>query len=246
MGGGPCYDGVFDGSPFGAGIVRGFNAYDDTRIFFGHFGGRGGLHVRLIVFILGSAHTGANDIEESEDASFGTVDDVSFEILEIFVAGGACVGNGGNAIAEGEAVGEERVIACVGTLFPGAGVNVDVDVDEARGDVQAHKVDGFEGAGRIDGFGDFGDLAFSNRDVVDGAEAIPGIDEVTVFEKQIILCWLGAGAEAQGQQQGEFHACQDISHGGACQKGGLFSISHFCKDLPKDLPKGAGDRSSLE
>ena len=107
--------------------------------------------------------------------------------------------------AQREAVRVDAVVAGVGALLAGARVDVDVDVDEAGGHVEARDVDDLEGLGGVDPRGDRGDLAVGDGHVADGAHAVLRVDDVAAPEQQVVLR-LGRGARGDGRSERQARA----------------------------------------
>ena len=113
-------------------VVRRLDADDQALVLERHL--RGGLrvHVGEVLLELSAAHPVADDVEEGEHAGARAIDDARLEVLEVPPAGAARVGDRGDADAEREAVGIDAVVAGVRAALAGAGVDVGVNVDQAR------------------------------------------------------------------------------------------------------------------
>src|SRR5688572_14809061 len=111
-----------------------------------------------------------------------------FELLEISPPTPAGVHHGGHAAAEGKSVRRYAAgaVAQVGFGF-GAVVNVNVDVDQTRSHEQSGSVDYLSGLCGWNVGCYLGDLAGSNGHIQDGIDLIPGINDVSAFDKKIEL-----------------------------------------------------------
>ena len=130
------------------------------------------------------------------------------EVVEIAVTGTARVGHRRDARSERKIIGPDAVVARVGVDFAGAGVDMNVNVDQARRHIQTGCVHHFEGAGRIDVRRHRGNLAVANRDVANRAHLVLGVNDVTALQQQIVL---GLGERAGTEQ----HQCQHNSQDAA-------------------------------
>src|SRR5205823_5493798 len=97
------------------------------------------------------------------------------------------VDHGGHAGAKTECVGLHAVVAGPGVADARGVEQMRVDVHQTGRDVEAAGVDDLAGARRIDGGGDFGDLAGLNGHVAERVDVVSGIDDVSAFEQQVIL-----------------------------------------------------------
>ena len=127
------------------------------------------------------------------------IDHVVFEIGEIAPAGAARVRHGGHAAAEREAIGIDAVVARIGAARARSGVDVHVDVDETRRDVQPFNIDYLAGLVCCNGGCDVGNLMIFDRNVPDGIDVVLRIDHVAVLEKKIVrgLRYEWSGAKKQ-------------------------------------------------
>ena len=146
-----------------------------------------------------------DDVEEREDACFRAVDDARLEVFEVAPAGGSGVGDGGHAAPKREAVGIHAVVAGVGATLAHPGKDVDVDVDEARSDIEPRDVDHLQGAGRIEAGGDRRHLAVRDGDITHGTDPVAGVDDVATFQQQIVLLLrlLGRDPADRGQHEAQ-------------------------------------------
>ena len=189
-------------------------ADDQPRILLRHVGRRLGLHVVEILLVLPAAHAVADDVEEGEDAGLGSIDDALLEVLEVAPAGASGVRNGCHTDAERVAVGIQAVVTGVGSPLPCSGVGVRVNVDQARRHVQPGHVDRLQRVGRIELRVDGGDLSVGDRDVSDGADLVPRVDDMPAAKQQIVLRAAGwslrrlAGGRCQEKRCGH-RKCDD-------------------------------------
>ena len=181
--------------------MRRLDADDDAAIFPRHVGRRLGFHVVEIVLELGTAHAGADDIEEREHARLRSIDDALLEVLEVAPAGAPRVGDRRHAGAKREAVGVHAVVAGVGSLLARPRKHVRVDVDETGHDLKARDVDRLRRVGRIDLRRDGGDLPGRDRDIARRADVVARIDHVPAAQQQLVSRRLGAAREPEGHQQ---------------------------------------------
>jgi hypothetical protein len=97
---------------------------------------------------------------------------------------------------------------------------VDVDVDQAGGDIKPGNVDHLAGSGGGNGGGYFGDLAVLNGDVAAGADAVFGVDEMAALEQQIVG---GLGETEGGEEKSpDTHTGCHYNHGNAFDVVGCF------------------------
>jgi len=115
------------------------------------------------------------------------IDDPILEIVEILPARGSSVDDRGDACAEGIAVGIQAVVAGIRSAFAGSGIHVHVNVDEPRRHVEPGRIDDFQGVDRADVRGHCRHFPACNGDIADGADVVPGIDEVTALQQEIVL-----------------------------------------------------------
>lgn len=185
--------------------MGGLDADEKARKFLNHVGGGGGIHVICILLCRLGAHAAANDIEEGKDASFGAVNDAIFEVGKVFVTRAAGVGDGGDAAAEGEAVGIDAVVAIITINETCTGVDVSVNVDEAGRDVQAFGVDGLCGVSGEDVFFYGGDFAIANGYVTNFMDVVHGVKDGGVFDKQVVFFLSEERGRKKQQEQKSFH-----------------------------------------
>src|SRR6185437_1935761 len=149
------------------------------------------LHISEIVFKARTAHSSPDDIDESEDAGVLAVDDVLFEVFEVAPAGAAGIADGGYAIAKGEAVRPDAVVAGIGVSFTSGSVIVRVNVNQPRRDVIAGYIDGLGRIAGIEVVGYGRDFAIFDRDVHDAINVIFRVDDMPVLEQQVIRQGIG-------------------------------------------------------
>ncbi len=122
------FDRAVDGVPRGSLEVGCLDTDDQVRIFFHHGGAGGGVHLGDIVFHARPVHPGAHDIQPGQDARLCVIDRAGFEGFEVAVSGAPGVHGRGDSVWQRVVIGLEIQIGA-------AGVEVGVDVDEARRDV---------------------------------------------------------------------------------------------------------------
>ena len=187
--------------------------------------------VVLLGGIVVVGHAGADDVDEGEDAGTGVVDDAAAELGEVSPAGGAGVGDGGDAVGDGHGIGRDGEVAVAPGVVAKAGEDVDVDVDEARSEVEAGDIDRLLcGAGGNRGL-DGGDLAIANGDVALGVDVVLGVDDVAVAEDEVVL--LGRrrdSAEEKGGGQDAEHGWE-YSQAGPCAPAAIY----LCRGLDCSL-----------
>ncbi len=152
-------------------------------------------------------HAGADDVDEGEDAGLGVVDDAVAELGEVSPAGGAAVGDGGDAVGNGHGVGLDAEVAVAPGVVAKSDEDVNVDVDEAGSEVETGDVDGFFGGAGGDGWLDGGDLAIANGNVSLHVDVVLRVDDVAVAKNEIVL--LSMGRDSKGKKGGG----QDTEHG---------------------------------
>jgi len=65
-----------------------------------------------------------------------------------------------------------------------------MDVDEAQRDTLSSGVDGFRGLRRRNVRRNRGDLAVLDRDIANGVNVVPGVDDVPpVISRSYVVCW---------------------------------------------------------
>src|SRR3954467_394987 len=111
------------------------DADDQAGILERHFSGSITVHVLEILLEVRSAHAAAHDIEHGQNTRFGAVDNALLEVLEVAPAGTAGVNDGGDAYAEGKAVGINAVVAGIGITLTSPGIDVSMNVNEAGSDI---------------------------------------------------------------------------------------------------------------
>ena len=110
------------------------SADDVLAVLFDRLGAERGVHFADVLF--GSTdHTSADDIDKGQDAGLGGVDDGTLEVGHILPASTACIYDGGHAVGQGVLVGKEPAAI--------SSIDVDVDIDQARSDIEAGHVDDF-------------------------------------------------------------------------------------------------------
>ena len=166
--------------------MRGFEADDCLRMFPGHLSRALRVHVFGVLFDLAAAHPITDDVDEGEDAGLGAVNHALLEVLEIAPARSARVDHRRRATAEAVPVGVDAQVARIGAPAR-ARIDVDVNVDEARRDIQAVEVDHLRGGRRGDVLFDGGDQAFRDRHVPRLVDVVLRIDDVAVFQQQIVF-----------------------------------------------------------
>ena len=148
-------------------------------------------------------HAESDDVQHREDACCGAIDDAVSEILEVAPPGTAHVDHRGHARAEAELVRQHAVVAGPGVLHAGGGKDVDMRVDETRGDVEAADIDDGPGLCGIDIAAHGRDLPVGNGDVHDGVDVVARIDDVSALEQDLIAdLSAGAGNGENNQQNG--------------------------------------------
>ncbi len=89
---------------------------------------------------------------------------------------------------------------------------MDVDIDEAGGEVEAGDVYGLLGGAGRDRRLDGGDLAVENRYIAVGVDVVLRVDDVAVAEDEIVLLGLRR-VRLRGERTGEEQDNQDARHG---------------------------------
>ena len=181
------FDRALDRRPLGTGVVRGLDPYDQAFVSHRHVRRRLGFHVGQVLLELVAAHAGADDIEERQDSGFRSIDDAILEIVEAPPARRSCVGNRGDARSQRETVRIQAVVAGVRSAFARSGIRVNVNVDESRRDVESGRIDHFQGVAGVDVRGDGRHFPIRNRDVTHRADVVPGIDDVTALQQEVVL-----------------------------------------------------------
>src|SRR5262249_22985429 len=184
---GPGFESTINGSPLGRFEVGCLDADDEAGKFLDHVGGSSGIHVTCVLFRWLGAHAATYDIQKGEDASLGAVDDAVFEVGKILVPGAAGVGDGGDAAAEREAVGVDTVVAIVGVDGSRPGVDVGVNVNEARSDIEAFGVDGFCRVSCGNVFLEGGDFVISNGDVANFVNVVFEVEDRSVLDEEVVF-----------------------------------------------------------
>jgi len=189
-------------------VVRRFHSHDQVGIFFD--GVSAAFDVHLVDALLqAAAHAIGNDVEESEHADLGMVDDAFFFLKKSFGAGSTRVNDGGDAGLQGK-IGGNAEWRFVGTRFRikpvqrgSANSDVVVDVDEARSDVETGNVDHFSGRSGGNFFVDEGDFSARDGNIHRSIDVIGGIDDMAALQDEIIARrWsLGIGAREAGQKR---------------------------------------------
>ena len=118
--------------PTRAAEVGRFGTDDVFAVLFNRCGAERGVHFADVLFGR-TDHASTDDIDKGQDAGLGGVDDGALEIGHILPSSAACIYYGGHAVGQGVLVGKEPA------LIPP--IDVDVDIDQARGDIEAGHVD---------------------------------------------------------------------------------------------------------
>ena len=154
-------------------------------------------------------HARSDDVEEGEDAGVGVVDDAATELGKVAPAGGASIGDGGNAVGDAHGVDWNGEVAVAPGVVAKSGEDVHVDVDEPGREIETGDVDGFLGGAGGNGWFDGGDLAVANGYVTFRVDVVFRIDDVAVAKDEIVL--LSVRRESTEEESGG----QDAKHGGS-------------------------------
>src|ERR1700679_2951489 len=104
--------------------MRAFDSDDHAGELLSLLPGELAVHVVEVVFVFRSTHSGPDYVELGEHTGSGTIDDLVLEVIEVSPTRASGVDDGRNTVAQGEAVGVYREIACIGAAFSCSCVNV--------------------------------------------------------------------------------------------------------------------------
>ena len=186
--------------PVGGDVVGALQADDDVLVLAGDAGAGLRVHVMDVLLRRHHGHAQADDVDEGVGARLEAVEDPVAEVGEVAVPGRSGVDHGRRAGAEAEAVGQDALVAGPPLGVAGGGVEVDVDVHQAGGDVKAAHVDD---ASRLVG-GDAGvhggDAAPGDGHVTDFVDAVGRVDDVPAAQQQVKaheVSWVDRGERSK-------------------------------------------------
>src|SRR5579863_5670902 len=185
VGDGPRLHRALDRSPFRSVIMGRLYTHDHLRILERLRSGCLRIHLVQVLFVLWPP-AAADNIDKGENARDGAIDHPILEIGEIFPARTPRIDGCRHPATQGKSIGVYTVISCVGAAFARARVYMYVDVDQARGDVEAGNIDHFRCWARLDMFRDLSNLVVFDRYVTDRVDPVFGINDVATFEHQVI------------------------------------------------------------
>jgi len=204
-------------------VMGGFHADDEVGIFVD--GVSAALDVHFVDTLLKSAaHAVGNDIKESKDADPGVIHDALLFLEKGFGTGSTSVDDGGDARSEDE-VGGDSIRLDVGSSFrfepierSAAGSDVDVDIDQARGDVESADIDDLFRGGGWNVFLDGSDFAAREGDIHDAVNVIGGVDDVATLEEDLVARSLGFSIREEGEKhesrrEGDKRSCEKLHTG---------------------------------
>src|SRR5262249_23492008 len=146
-----------------------------------------GVHVICVLLSRLRAHAAADDIQKSEDACFGAIDDAVFEVGKILVTGAAGISDGGDATAEGEAVGIKRVVAVVAVPQASSGIDVSVNINKTGSDVKTLGVDGLSSVRSGNVFSDGSNFVVANGDIADFVNVVFWVEDRSVLDEEVVF-----------------------------------------------------------
>ena len=226
-------DGLLHRDEVGLLPVRGLDSDDDVAIVGDGFRKRVEIHVVLVLLggIVIVGHAGADDVDEGEDTGTGVVDDATAELGEVPPARRAGVGDGGDAVGDGEGIGGDGEVAVPPGVVAKAGEDVDVDVDQARSEVEAGDIDRLLCGGGGNREFDGGDLAIANGDVALGVDVVLWVDQVAIAEDEVEL--LGRRRDSAEEKGGGEESEHDweYSQAGQCEPAAIY----LCRGLDCSL-----------
>jgi len=204
-------------------VMGGFHTDDEVGIFVDGVGAAFDVHFINTLFEA-AAHAVGNNVEESEDTDAGVIHDTLFFLKKGFGTGGTGVDHGGDPRGEDE-VGGNGIRFDVRTSFgfkpierSATGSDVDVDIDQARSDVEAGDVDDLFCGGGGNVFFDSGDSSGGDGDIHEAVNVIGGVDDVAAFEEDLVARSLGLsrweeGKEHESRREGEKRSCEKLHMG---------------------------------
>ena len=130
-----------------------------------------------------------DDVEKGQHAGLRTIDHSLLEILKVSPSGAARIGDCGDSVAKGKAIRVDAVITGVGVFLSGSSVDMHVDIDEARSEIVAMKMDGLDRIGRCDVRCNGGDLSIFDGNIHDAVAVILCIQNVAAGEDEIVFEW---------------------------------------------------------
>ena len=123
--------------------MRGLDTHHHILISTRHFSDTFGQHVGDVLLHDVGHHSVAGDVDHREDASLGAVDDGGAKLVEVTITRAACINHGGNSATEAKRIRVDAVVTGPSGRNIGGVENVNVQIDDARGDVQTGRVDNF-------------------------------------------------------------------------------------------------------
>jgi hypothetical protein len=168
--------------------VRAPDSYDRLGIFASCVDGLVHFEIGDIRCRFSFQHAAANDVEEGQYANLRSVDHQLLERLEVLPAGAAGVHDGRHAMAERVVIGVDVAPAGAGISLAenGLGIDVRMNVDEARCDVVGAGVHGGSGPVRRQVGRDARDALAHDRNVEAPLPAARRIDHDAVLEQQVV------------------------------------------------------------
>ena len=106
-----------------------------------------GIDIHVVIVLLGDIalifHAGADDVDEGEDAGLGILGDAVAELGKVAPAGGAGVSDGGpHRRGWTSGLGPDAEVAVTPGIVAKSYEDVDVDINEARSEVEAGDISG--------------------------------------------------------------------------------------------------------
>src|SRR5271156_4831310 len=185
----PRLDGLLHRNEIGLLPVRSLDADDDVAVLFDGLRKRIEIHVVFVLLgsIVGIGHARSDNVDESENAGLGIVDDAATELGKVAPARGAGIGDRGNAVWDGHDVGGDREVAVAPRVMAKSGEDVHVDVDQPGREIETGDVDGLFGRARGNRWFDGGNLAVANGYVKFRGNVVFGVENLTVAKNEIVL-----------------------------------------------------------
>ncbi len=109
------------------------------------------------------------------------------EILKISPSGTARIDHRGDAVAKGESIGIDAVVAGVGAFLSCSSVGVHVDIDKAGREIEPVQGDGLDRVRRCNVRCNINDLAILDGDVHDAIAMILWVENVAAGEHKVIF-----------------------------------------------------------